>query len=213
MAPLNFLGQDDRNEVQHDFFGHVIPLALVSCDVDSIFNGIIGFLRSRQLKLGPIVLTWSCGTIGISVGITPNHRHWCQHWLTLMTSSMLPLHSLCQHNWNGVHHVMSVALVLASYDTDGVINGTITFPRLRWPKLGATWCFRSHDIIAINITWHQRHHQCHTIVMPDLVLTGTKSHAIPLNNYLNMKNAMVSLIGSSASFGSKHAIAICISKR
>ena len=44
-----FLGQDDRSEVQHDFLGHMMPLALasVSCDANSIVNGTITVLRSR----------------------------------------------------------------------------------------------------------------------------------------------------------------------
>ena len=35
------LGQYDQNEVQHDFSGHVMPLApaLASCDVNDIVNG------------------------------------------------------------------------------------------------------------------------------------------------------------------------------
>ena len=28
MVPLHSLGQDDQNEMQHDFFGHLRPLAL-----------------------------------------------------------------------------------------------------------------------------------------------------------------------------------------
>ena len=49
MASLHTFGQDDRNEVQHDFSGHVMPLALVlaSHDAVSIPNVAITFLRSR----------------------------------------------------------------------------------------------------------------------------------------------------------------------
>ena len=39
MAPLNSLGQDDRNEVQHDFYSHVTQLTLTSAAYDA--NGII----------------------------------------------------------------------------------------------------------------------------------------------------------------------------
>ena len=35
------LGQDNWNEVQHDFFGHVIPLVLASHDSYSIVNDTI----------------------------------------------------------------------------------------------------------------------------------------------------------------------------
>ena len=46
VASLNSLAQDDRNEVQHDFFGHMTPLALMPAlhDADSIVNGTIPFL-------------------------------------------------------------------------------------------------------------------------------------------------------------------------
>ena len=27
-VPLHFLGQDDQNDVQHDFFGHATPLGI-----------------------------------------------------------------------------------------------------------------------------------------------------------------------------------------
>ena len=39
MEPLNSLGKDDQNEVQHDFLHNVTPLALVSHDTDGIING------------------------------------------------------------------------------------------------------------------------------------------------------------------------------
>ena len=53
IAPLHSLGQDNQNEVQHDIFGHVMPLALVlaSCDANGIVNSTSAFLRARQLKL------------------------------------------------------------------------------------------------------------------------------------------------------------------
>ena len=45
---IEFLGQDDGNEVQHNFFGDAMTLlsASVSCDPDSIISGTITFLRS-----------------------------------------------------------------------------------------------------------------------------------------------------------------------
>ena len=36
--------------------------------------------------------------------------------------------------------------------------------------------------------------------------TGTKNHVIPLNNYLNMMNAMMSLMAPSASYDRKNCI-------
>ena len=43
---------NDQNEAQHEFFGHVTPLApaLASCDVNSVVNSATAFLRSRQWK-------------------------------------------------------------------------------------------------------------------------------------------------------------------
>ena len=50
MVPLHLLGQDDRNEVQHDLSGNVMPLALMfaSHDAISIVKGTTTFLTSRQ---------------------------------------------------------------------------------------------------------------------------------------------------------------------
>ena len=49
MALLLFLCQDDQNEVQHDFFGHVTLLAPASAshDADGIVNSTITFVKSR----------------------------------------------------------------------------------------------------------------------------------------------------------------------
>ena len=42
----------NEKEVQYNYFGHVTPLAptLASRDADSVVNGTIAFLRSKQLK-------------------------------------------------------------------------------------------------------------------------------------------------------------------
>ena len=52
MATLPFWGQGNQNEGQHDYFGHMTPLALAwaSHDADGISYYIITFLKSRQLK-------------------------------------------------------------------------------------------------------------------------------------------------------------------
>ena len=49
MTTLHYLGQDDKNEVLHDFLCHMLPLALAlaPCDVNSIVNGVIAVLWSR----------------------------------------------------------------------------------------------------------------------------------------------------------------------
>ena len=36
MAPLHSSGEENQNEVQHDFTDHVTPLVLASCDADHV---------------------------------------------------------------------------------------------------------------------------------------------------------------------------------
>ena len=43
MVKLYKLTQDDQNEVQHDFFGHIMPLT--SHNGNGIVNGTITFVR------------------------------------------------------------------------------------------------------------------------------------------------------------------------
>ena len=50
MAPLYSLGQDDKNEVQQDFFGHATPWALTSCHADGTVNGTTAFHWKTQSK-------------------------------------------------------------------------------------------------------------------------------------------------------------------
>ena len=50
MEPLYFLGQDKQNEVQHDFFGHVTPLALAMT-----LHGADGIIIIPSHSLGPDV--------------------------------------------------------------------------------------------------------------------------------------------------------------
>ena len=49
MAPLHSLGQYNQNEVQNDFYGHVMSLAaaVASCDGNKIISGTITFVLSR----------------------------------------------------------------------------------------------------------------------------------------------------------------------
>ena len=51
MAPLHFIGQDSSNEVQHDFFGHVMSFesGSASCHVDNIANGTIASNRANGI--------------------------------------------------------------------------------------------------------------------------------------------------------------------
>ena len=57
MAQFNLLCQDDWNKMQHDFYGHAMPLALklVLHDAINIVKGTISFLAPRQSKWGA---TW-----------------------------------------------------------------------------------------------------------------------------------------------------------
>ena len=49
IIPLHSLGQDNQNEVQHDSFGNVMPLALVLLlhNANDIINSSTEFLLSR----------------------------------------------------------------------------------------------------------------------------------------------------------------------
>ena len=46
MAQFHLLGQDDQNEMQHDFCGHVMQLAPApaSCDASGTINGTTKFV-------------------------------------------------------------------------------------------------------------------------------------------------------------------------
>ena len=74
--------------------------------------------------------------------------HWCQHQHHMMSlaSSMAPLHSLGQDDWNEMQHdflglLTPLMPVSVSHTTFGIINGTTAFLRLRWSKWGVTWLF------------------------------------------------------------------------
>ena len=47
IAPKHLLGQDGKNDMQHDFFSHLILLTLASasCDANGIVNSTIVFIR------------------------------------------------------------------------------------------------------------------------------------------------------------------------
>ena len=47
VSPLDFLGQEDGGELQHDFLGHMIPFSLAStvCHANSIVNATIALQR------------------------------------------------------------------------------------------------------------------------------------------------------------------------
>ena len=118
-----------------------LALALVQCNANHIVNSTNAVIRSRVLKQCAMSLFLSCHSIGAK---TVSHvancviiwHHWIFRWrwlkwdatwpfwscdtisnpLRLMVSSMTPLHSLGQDNWNEVQHdfcdhVMPLALV------------------------------------------------------------------------------------------------------
>ena len=84
MAPLHFLGQDNQNELQHDLFVHVMPLALASASsyADGVINGILSSLRSRWLKwfaTWPFLVMWC---------------HWHQNWCHMILMALSMAHSI-----------------------------------------------------------------------------------------------------------------------
>ena len=97
MAPLHSLGNIDQNKVKRELFGHVMQSepASLSCDANCIVNGIILFIRWRQLKQ---VLYDSCSCdVNTSASIT---WHWwyCQwyhilfvrsRWLTVVATYLI----------------------------------------------------------------------------------------------------------------------------
>ena len=152
MAPLHLLGQDNQDEVQHDCFGHVMPLISTSilCDVYGIVNGITAFLRSRQSKWGVTWLFGSCETTGTDISIT---WWWqCHQWHNCI--SYKNMIEMVQQDVFG--HMMPLAQVFASHDADSIINGTIVFLRTRWSKWSQTW------LLVMGCHWSQ--HQCHMIM-------------------------------------------------
>ena len=133
VAPLNSLGHDDQNEVQHDHLGHVMPLTptLASSNADGVINDIIAFIRS---KWGIPWHFWSCYATGI--GISTTWYQWHHQWHHY-TPYIKTIEIRC--NMTFFLCVTSLALVSASYDVDGVINGTIAFLKSKQLKWGTTF--------------------------------------------------------------------------
>ena len=108
MAPVHFIGQDSWNEVQHTYFGHIRPvvLAVASYHADGIINGTIPLFLVKTFEVRCNMNFWSCNTTGIGAGTM-----WC--WV----SSMAPLYSLAQDEWNEVEHNFSGHLDTIGTDT------------------------------------------------------------------------------------------------
>ena len=75
---LYTLCQGNQNNLQHSFYGHEIPLILVSVphDANSVINGTIPFARSRWSKGDAPWQFWWCDAICISIMWCQWHRQW-----------------------------------------------------------------------------------------------------------------------------------------
>ena len=77
--------------------------------------------------------------------------HWHQGWHHMVwMASKMTFYFLGLDNWNKVQlgHVMSLVLVSASLDADGIINSTIPFLMSKWLKWVAAW------ILIMCCHWH-----------------------------------------------------------
>ena len=96
---------------------------------------------------------------------------------------------MCQHWWQDQHHMMPMVLAMASLYFLGQDN----------------WIKMQHDFLVMWCHWHWHYMTpmtlsvAHGIDASTGTSTNTKGHIIPLNNHLNITNAMVSLMAPSAS--------------
>ena len=88
-----FLGQDDRSEVQCEFFGHMMPLtpSSASCDADRIVNGTTAFLGLRWLRWG---VTWLFGHVMLTGTIFPWNAIYMPH---AQITSFASVGKVCQY--------------------------------------------------------------------------------------------------------------------
>ena len=124
MVPLYSLGQNDQNEVQHDFFGHVMSLmmAFMSCDANGVINGTITPLEKDnwnevQHHFWPLIplalLLVSCYANSVVNGTITFLRstqlkwHAHPHYVMLTASSMTTLYSFGHDDQNKVQHDFS----------------------------------------------------------------------------------------------------------
>ena len=116
------------------FYGYMMPLALtlVWHHANSIINGTSAFLRSRQSNWDTTWPYWSCNTMGAGSWWFWQHHHQWHH--CILWAKKL--------KWGETWLFCYVKpLAQASYDANGVINGTTVFIRSRKLKLGTTWLF------------------------------------------------------------------------
>ena len=79
--------------------------------------------------------------------------NWHQDHLIPMALSNVPLHSLCENNWNNVEYIFLVmwyhwCWYQSTMMPKSVINHTIPFLKSRWWKGNITWHFWSHNASA-----------------------------------------------------------------
>ena len=165
MTPLYLLGQDDWDEVQHDFSDHVMALMLASHDAISIVKETTIILSSRQSKWDVSWLFWSYDTI--ATGITWCHCCWC-HMMSLASVSLshnpysiingiiifLGQDDMSEEQHDLFGHMMSLELASASCDANSIVNGIIALLRSRLSKWSATWLFWSCDTIGTSTASH-----------------------------------------------------------
>ena len=116
MAPLYILGQDDRTEVGHDFFGYAMHTVLSMAQLNSLCPDDCSEMHHVFCDQ-----------------VTPLHH------MMLRALSMAPLCSFSQgdqgkmqHDFSG--HVMPLVPALGTCDEDGIANGTTAFLRSRKSK-------------------------------------------------------------------------------
>ena len=121
MASLNSLGHDDWNEVQHDFSGHVIPLASQHLWHHQ-WQNCLPHVKTIEMRFNSSAM-W-------------HHWHWYWHCMIPTVLSIVPLHSLGHDDWNEVQHDILVMwhhwhqclshmmlLASASHKTNCIIYG------------------------------------------------------------------------------------------
>ena len=152
MVPLNSLDQDNQNEVQYEFFHHVLPLALVSHDAKHIIHGDIPFLRLRWHK-------WS--VMWLFNHVMPQHPQW-HHWISYVKTIKMRCNMtflVLWHHWEQPqHHVMLMVLSMAP------VHFLSQEIKMRY------------NMIFLLIWCHWHWHQCHimpsTSSMPSLHFIG-----------------------------------------
>ena len=114
-----FISQMNWINVQHNFFGHVMPLMLISksCDANSVTNGIILFVsQDDQMRCNMTLDFWSCDTIGITINIMwcQWHQQWnkCISLVEIMKwGNITFLVMLCHWCWYQCHMIPTVSSV------------------------------------------------------------------------------------------------------